>query len=156
MRILPIFLTIIMLTTTAISAAPPAPPATTSRSQPPFIAGGDISMLPEIEKSGGVFRDREGKAGDALDIMRAGGMNLFRVRLFVNPETDFNKSHGATQDLPYVVALSKRIKASGASLLLDLHYSDTWADPGKQFKPEAWKIFGSDFDALEKQVHDYT
>jgi arabinogalactan endo-1,4-beta-galactosidase len=140
---------LLLMSATATCAAPPPPPSRPRE----FIAGADVSMLTEIEKAGGVFR-RDGKSGDALEIMRAGGCNLFRVRLFVDPEKDFNKNHGATQDLPYVVALTKRIKASGATLLLDLHYSDTWADPAKQFKPKAWESL--DFDALEKQVHDYT
>jgi arabinogalactan endo-1,4-beta-galactosidase len=118
-----------------------------------FYSGVDISMLPEIEKAGGVYRE-EGKATDAIQIFRDHGVNLFRVRLFVKPATDFNSSYGATQDLPYVKALAKRIKSAGGTFLLDFHYSDTWADPGKQFKPAAWKDL--DFDALEKQVHDYT
>jgi arabinogalactan endo-1,4-beta-galactosidase len=117
------------------------------------IVGADISMLPEIERAGGVYR-QNGKPQDAIQILRDHDCTLFRLRLFVNPETDFNKSYGATQDLPYVRALAKRIKSAGGQLLLDLHYSDTWADPGKQFKPAAWSKL--DFDALEKQVHDYT
>src|SRR5580765_1306611 len=99
-----------------------------------FYAGADISMLPEIEKMGGVFRTEE-KPGDALKILRDNGCNLWRVRLFVDPNPDFSKNHGATQDLKYVRALAKRIKEMGGEFLLDLHYSDTWADPGKQFKP---------------------
>ena len=122
----------------------------------PFFAGGDVSMLPEIEKFGGVFRRADGSAGDAIAIVRENGCNLFRVRLFVKPTIDFSKSHGATQDLEYVTALARRIRerARGATFLLDIHYSDTWADPAKQFKPAAWKDL--DFDALEKRVHDYT
>ena len=119
----------------------------------PFITGCDVSMLPTIEKAGGVFRDN-GKPGDAIQIMRAHGCNLFRVRLFVNPSSDYASTYGAVQNLPYVRALAKRIKASGALFLLDIHYSDTWADPGKQFTPAAWKNLG--FDALNQQVHDYT
>jgi arabinogalactan endo-1,4-beta-galactosidase len=118
-----------------------------------FIAGADVSMLPAIEKAGGIFRDDD-KLRDALQIMRDHGCNLFRVRLFVQPDSDFNKTDGAIQDLNYVKVLAKRIKASGAEFLLDIHYSDTWADPGKQFTPAAWKNL--DFDALQHQVHDYT
>jgi arabinogalactan endo-1,4-beta-galactosidase len=59
-----------------------------------------------------------------------------------------------TQDLPCAVKLGQRIKASGATFLLDLHYSDTWADPQKQFKPAAWTNLT--FAALEKQVEAYT
>ncbi|MGD0460914.1 MAG: glycosyl hydrolase 53 family protein [Tepidisphaeraceae bacterium] len=119
----------------------------------PFIAGADVSMLPTIEKAGGIFLDN-GKSGDAIQIMRAHGCNLFRVRLFVNPSSDYASTYGAVQDLAYVRALAKRIKASGAEFLLDIHYSDTWADAGKQFTPAAWKKL--DFDALQQKVHDYT
>jgi len=119
-----------------------------------FYRGADISMLPEIEKAGGVFSTADGKPADALTILRQSGCDLWRVRLFVNPSTDYSKSHGATQDLTYVRALARRLKTAGGAFLLDLHYSDTWADPGKQFKPAAWKDL--DFDALEKKVHDYT
>jgi arabinogalactan endo-1,4-beta-galactosidase len=119
-----------------------------------LLAGADISMLPEIEKAGGVFKTADGAAGDAIKILHDDGCQLFRVRLFVDPDTDFNRSYGATQDLKYVRALAKRIKSAGGILLLDLHYSDTWADPGKQFKPAKWKDL--DFPSLKQKVHDYT
>jgi arabinogalactan endo-1,4-beta-galactosidase len=139
-----------------------AQPATQATSQPtsqpagarPFYRGVDISMLPEIERAGGVFRDASGKPADAVKIFRDAGVNLFRVRLFVEPSKDFNKVWGATQDLPMVRALSKRIKDAGGLLLLDLHYSDTWADGMKQAKPKAWE--GQSFEQLERTLHDYT
>jgi arabinogalactan endo-1,4-beta-galactosidase len=117
----------------------------------PFITGCDVSMLPTIEKAGGVFSDN-GKPGDAIQIMANHGCNLFRVRLFVKPDAEYMPSFGAVQDLDYVRGLAKRIKATGAIFLLDIHYSDGWADPGKQFTPEAWKNLG--FDDLKKKVHD--
>src|SRR4051812_45814821 len=86
-----------------------------------FFAGADVSMLPEIERAGGVFRNFNGEPADALKTMRDSGINLFRVRLFVNPGHDFRQNYGATQDLPYVRALAKRIKATGAHFLLDIH-----------------------------------
>jgi arabinogalactan endo-1,4-beta-galactosidase len=119
-----------------------------------LIIGADVSMLPEIERAGGVFRDASGQPGDAIKILRDHGFNLFRLRLFVNPSKDFNGTWGAVQDFESVRAMANRIKASGAKFLLDLHYSDTWADPGKQHKPAAWKDLS--FEELEKQVYDYT
>lgn len=119
----------------------------------PFIIGADISMLPTIEKSGGVFRDH-GKPENAITIFRDHGFNLFRVRLFVHPNTDYLHSGGAVQDLEYVCKLAKRIKSSGGQFLLDLHYSDTWADPGKQYTPAEWKEL--DFPALQNRVNQYT
>jgi len=119
----------------------------------PFITGADVSMLPTIEKCGGVFSDG-GKRGDAIQILADHGCNLFRARLFVKPDPDYVKNFGAVQNLDYVRALAKRIKATGALFLLDIHYSDTWADPGKQYTPDDWKDL--DFDATERKVHDYT
>lgn len=127
--------------------------ATAPRGDRAFIVGGDISTLPELEKAGAVYRDN-GRPADAIAILRGRGFNLFRVRLFVNPNPNYAATGGATQDLAYVRALAKRIKQSGAALMLDFHYSDTWADPAKQYKPAAWKDL--DFDALERKVHDYT
>jgi arabinogalactan endo-1,4-beta-galactosidase len=116
---------------------------------PAFLTGGDISALPKLESLGAVYKDN-GQPGDALRIMRNHGCSCFRVRLFVNP----TMKEVVVQDLPYAVRLGQRIKATGASLLLDLHYSDTWADPGKQTKPAAWTNLA--FNALEKQVESYT
>ena len=124
-----------------------------ARADEKLIAGADISMLPEIEKAGGVFREN-GEPGDAIEILKIMACNLFRIRLFVNPIHDYAKSWGATQDLEYVRKLAKRVKASGQKFLLDIHYSDTWADPSHQFTPAAWKDL--DFEAMKKQVGDYT
>lgn len=119
----------------------------------PFYAGADISMLPEFEASGAVYRDA-GRPDDAITIMRRHGVNLFRLRLFVDPDPDFTKHWGATQDLATVRALAKRVKASRAAFLLDFHYSDTWADPAHQTKPAAWTDLHG--EALEQKVYDYT
>lgn len=124
-----------------------------ARADEPFYAGADVSMLPELEASGAVYRD-EGKADDAIAIFRRHGVNLFRLRLFVDPDPDFTKHWGATQGLATVRAMSKRVKASGAAFLLDFHYSDTWADPGHQSKPAAWSNLHG--EALEQKVYDYT
>ena len=120
----------------------------------PFYAGADVSMLPELESAGAVYRGDDGRPGDAITILRDHGVNLFRLRLFVNPTDDFTKSWGATQDLATVRKRAKRVKASGAAFLLDLHYSDTWADPAHQIKPAVWADLHG--EALEQKVHDYT
>jgi arabinogalactan endo-1,4-beta-galactosidase len=114
-----------------------------------MFLGADISALERIEQAGGVFRDA-GQPGDAIVILRAHGSNGFRLRLFVNP----NDSDVQVNDLDYTVRMATRIKAAGAKLLLDLHYSDTWADPGHQATPAAWAGLG--FDSLEQQVEIYT
>lgn len=123
-----------------------APPEETPL--PPF-RGADISALERIEQAGGVFRD-SGAAGDAIGILRARGSNLFRLRVFVNP----SGAEVEVNDLEYTVRMAARVAASGAGLLLDLHYSDTWADPGHQLTPAAWDALG--LDSLEAEVERYT
>ena len=115
--------------------------------------GGDISMLPQYEKAGVVYRDNNGNTvSDAIAFFRQEGQNAMRVRLFVDPSKDSDK--GVCQDLDYVKALGKRIKDAGLAFLLDFHYSDTWADPGKQWTPDAWKNLSD--EALAAKVYEYT
>ncbi len=136
-----------------IGASPAATAAPTTAPKDEFVVGADISSLPTLEKAGRVFRVN-GEANDAIVLFRSQGVNLFRVRVFVNPASGYPRTGGATQSLEDVRVLARRIKASGAKFLLDFHYSDTWADPGHQSKPAAWRDL--DFDALEKKVHSYT
>ncbi len=114
-----------------------------------FLLGGDISMLARIEELGGTFF-RGGEAGNLIYIMKSYGCNAFRLRLFVNP----SGRNAVVNDLHYTLALARRIREAGMTLILDLHYSDTWADPGKQYMPEEWE--GLEFEALEARVRDYT
>jgi arabinogalactan endo-1,4-beta-galactosidase len=117
--------------------------------EPSVLFGADISMLPRFEELGAVYSDG-GAPGDLIQILRSKGMNSFRVRLFVNP----NMENAVLQDLSYVIDLAKRVRAANAILLLDLHYSDTWADPGHQTKPAAWSDLT--FSELESRVYEYT
>lgn len=114
-----------------------------------MLLGGDVSALARIEAGGSVFRDGGGPT-DALEALVAHGSNTFRLRLFVDPSGD----EVQVNDLPYTIALAERVKAAGATLMLDFHYSDTWADPGKQFIPAAWDSVN--FDVLEQQVETYS
>jgi arabinogalactan endo-1,4-beta-galactosidase len=111
--------------------------------------GADISALERIEDAGGVFRDA-GIPGDAIAILKAHGANSFRLRLFVNPDG----SEVQVNDLAYTLRMAQRIKATGATFLLDLHYSDTWADPADQTIPAAWA--GLTLDSLEQVVESYS
>src|SRR5665213_1173396 len=117
----------------ALQLAPAANAASAKRPMPKFIAGADLSLLPVMEKQGIVYKDN-GTTADVLRIMRSHGFNCIRLRLWVHP----SQSGVMVNDLPYTIALAKRVKQAKLLLLLDIHYSDTWADPGKQFKPEAW------------------
>lgn len=111
--------------------------------------GGDVSALGRIEQAGGEFRTG-GAAMSAIEALVANGANTFRLRLFVDP----NHQEVQVNDLWYTIALAKRIEPTGARLLLDFHYSDTWADPGRQTTPDAWRNL--DMDALEVRMEEYT
>ena len=120
-------------------------------------AGGDISLLPSYEAKGAQYYDTDGQSvANPLEFFHQKGMNAMRVRLFVNPANAPSdaKGQGVCQDLDYVTRLAKQIKDSGMKLMLDFHYSDTWADPAKQWTPDAWK--GLDDNALADSLDHYT
>ncbi|WP_255349956.1 glycosyl hydrolase 53 family protein [Halolactibacillus sp. JCM 19043] len=80
---------------------------------------------------------------------------MIRLRLWVDPYNETGQPYGGgTNDLQTTIALAKRLKAERLAFMLDLHYSDFWADPGKQMKPKAWEKLS--FDDLQKQVYSYT
>ena len=115
--------------------------------------GGDISMLPKYEQAGVVYKDKNGNSvSDVIAFFKQEGMNAMRVRLFVDPSRDNDKA--VCQDLEYVKTLGKRIKDAGMKLMLDFHYSDTWADPSKQWTPDAWKNLNN--ADLADKVYEYT
>lgn len=115
--------------------------------------GGDISMLPKYEEAKVVYKDKNGNTvSDVIAFFKQEGLNAMRVRLFVDPSQDNDKA--VCQDLAYVKALGKRIKDAGLQLMLDFHYSDTWADPGKQWTPNAWKSLTN--SQLYDKIYEYT
>ncbi|MBQ9118450.1 MAG: glycosyl hydrolase 53 family protein [Lachnospiraceae bacterium] len=119
-----------------------------------FIKGFDVSTLPEVERCGGRFFD-EGKEKDALEILKSYDGNWIRIRVWNDPYSDAGESYGAGDcDLENMVQLAKRVKQAGFDWLLDLHYSDFWADPGKQYLPKAWE--GMTVEQLEQAVYDFT
>ena len=101
-----------------------------------FIKGADVSSLQAMEDYGAKFYDLNGNEADALAILQGHGVNYIRLRLFHQPTRSFDG--GDYCDLPHTVLMAKRTKARGLGFLLDFHYSDFWADPGKQRKPKAW------------------
>lgn len=120
--------------------------------------GGDISMLPKYEAAGSHYYDTDGttQISNVLTYLKDKGCNSMRVRLFVDPSqaSEKHKGEGVCQDLDYVKVLGKRIKDAGLSFLLDIHYSDTWTDPGQHSTPSAWS--GLSASELATKVYDYT
>ena len=141
----------------------PTDPADTTHTDPTpdntqvRLAGGDISLLPRYEQNGAKYLDRDGNAiGNMLTFFSNQGWNAMRVRLFVDPSKASSeaKGQGVCQDLDYVIALSKRIKQAGFQLMLDFHYSDTWADPASQWTPNAWLSLTD--EQLYTKIYEYT
>ncbi|MFM2480845.1 arabinogalactan endo-beta-1,4-galactanase [Celerinatantimonas sp. YJH-8] len=120
-----------------------------------FIKGADISILPDVEQHGGKFYNRQGVEQDPLLILKNNGINYVRIRLWNDPQdAKGNPYGGGNNDLKTDLALAKRAHALGLKLLLDFHYSDFWTDPGKQFKPKAWKDL--DYQQLTARLGQYT
>lgn len=119
------------------------------------FVGGDISLLTKYEQHGAIYYNENGaRITNMLDYLESAGMNAMRVRLFVDPSKAGaeDQGEGVCQDLPYVLALGQRIKSAGFHLLLDIHYSDTWTDPGQHSTPASWTVTS----ALADSVYSYT
>lgn len=124
-----------------------------------MIKGADISSLYEIEELGAKFYNH-GEQGELISILKSYGFNYIRLKLWnqpydINPETGEKIWYGAGKnDIETDVILAKRVKENDMGFLLNFHYSDFWADPGKQIMPKAWK--GLSFEELKEAVYDYT
>jgi len=117
----------------------------------PFAKGADISWLPQMEASGYTFYNNNGEAEDCFRILRDHGINSIRLRTWVNPSDDAASGHCSKEE---TVAMAVRAKKWGMRVMIDFHYSDSWADPSKQVKPRAWE--GLNFEELQQALYDYT
>ncbi len=111
------------------------------------ILGADLSSLKKSIDKGGVYADENGTPGDALKILTDHGLNAVRLRVWVNPPDGYH-------DQAELLDMAKQAKSQGLKLLVDFHYSDSWADPGKQNKPAAWGKLS--FDQLKQALYDHT
>lgn len=116
-----------------------------------FAKGADVSWLPQMEAQGYKFYNDQGAEQDLLQILKDHGIDSIRLRAFVNPSDDPSNGHNSTEE---VVALASRVSALGFRIMIDLHYSDSWADPGKQVTPAAWAI--DNLEQLKAHVSEYT
>jgi len=116
------------------------------RAQSTFYRGADLSFVQQLENNGAVFKDN-GTQMDILEIFKNHSLNIVCLRLWYHPQDGYN-------DLSHTLAMARRIKALGGKLLLDFHYSDTWADSGHQTKPAAWQNLS--YSVLKDSVYQYT
>ena len=105
----------------------PNPPVTAA----PFAKGADVSWVTEMEAAGRKFYNAAGTEQDLFPLLKSLGMNTIRLRVWVNPANGWNNKAD-------VIAKALRAKAQGMRIMINFHYSDSWADPGKQTKPAAW------------------
>jgi len=138
-------LTAAALATLGVAAATGGP-SQAARS-PVAIRGADVSTLKKSQDRGAVYLDSGGVRRDALDILQASGVNYARLKVWVDPADGYNNK-------ARVLDMAQQVKSRGMKLLIDFHYSDTWADPGWQAKPAAWASLS--FAQLQTAVHDYT
>ena len=116
-----------------------------------FAKGADISWLPQMEASGYTFRNDKGEQEDCFKILKDHGINAIRLRTWVNPSYDPHSGHCSTAE---TINMARRAKEWGMRVMINFHYSDSWADPGKQHKPEAWEEMP--FDELKETLYRYT
>lgn len=114
----------------------------------PFYFGVDLSYVNEMDDCGAVYREN-GEQRDAFALFAERGANLVRARLWHNPDWT---AYSTLADVKRTLA---RAQAAGMQTLLDMHYSDNWADPGRQEAPAAWAEI-TDTQELTQAVYDYT
>lgn len=119
-----------------------------------FVKGMDLSTLLEMERCGAKYYDN-GKEMDILEIMKKYDVDTIRLRIWNDPKSEEGEPYGAgNNDLEETIAIAKRVTDAGLGVLLNFHYSDFWADPGKQFKPKSWANYG--VEELEQAVYAFT
>ena len=114
-----------------------------------FVLGADMGWLTEYESKGWKFYDRNGREREGMSLMADYGIKAQRIRVWVDPS-----KHGGWCGKEDVLVKCRRAKALGQDIMIDFHYSDWWADPGKQIIPEAWK--GLSFKKMKRALSDYT
>ena len=120
-----------------------------------FIMGMDASCVPALEKGGVKYYDFDGTEKDVYEILSQNGINYIRVRIWNDPyDANGNGYGGGNCDIDNAIEIGKRATQYGMKLLVNFHYSDFWADPGKQMTPKAWKSMG--IEAKCEALYQYT
>lgn len=120
-----------------------------------FILGMDASCVPALEASGVRYYDYDGAEKDVYEILSNNGINYIRVRVWNDPyDADGNGYGGGNCDIENAIEVGKRATKYGMKLLVDFHYSDFWADPGKQMAPKAWE--NMTIEQKEEALYEYT
>ena len=124
-----------------------------ARADTNFLAAADLSHLAYFESRGVTYKDN-GRVQDGIQILKNHGINCVRLRLFTSSAAQASADpYNYINNTNYTVPLAVRVKNAGLKFLLDFHYSDSWADPGKQIKPSAWTNLN--FTQLVRQMRTY-
>lgn len=120
-----------------------------------FIKGVDVSSIISLEESGVKFYNEYGIEQDIFTTLANAGVNYVRVRIWNNPyDVNGNGYGGGNVDLQKAINIGQRATANGMKLLVNFHYSDFWADPGKQKAPKAWETMA--LEDKKEAVYTYT
>jgi arabinogalactan endo-1,4-beta-galactosidase len=124
----------------------PLSPADAAGRRALSVRGADLSFLPQLEEAGVRYRDLAGRVKPAERILAEQGANAMRLRVWVKPPAGYSDERRA-------LGLARRAKRAGMQVVLDPHYADFWADPGKQPIPAGWP---TDLPGLTVKIHDCT
>ena len=153
LKIAPIVVMIFLFSMCKKDEPVPFPPFPGGDTDTTFYTGMDLSYQPFLKPYNVDYKDASGNSvGNLLNFCKNNGVNIIRIRLFHSPNPADAVLNASS--LESVVSYCQQISQSGNNILLDMHFSDTWADPGKQIVPAAWD--GMDFDAVNDSVYAYT
>lgn len=143
------FVLLAILSAVLISCADTEPPVTDSERLTEFTKGADISWVTQMEKDGVRFYSSSGEEIECTALMKEIGFDAIRLRVWANPT-------GKWCDKADVLAKAKRAQKLGMDIMIDFHYSSTWADPGNQTPPAAWASYSESemADAVEAHTKD--
>jgi arabinogalactan endo-1,4-beta-galactosidase len=144
---LSIMFTVLVVTILILTGVTSSQPTSVHAASTLSMLGADISSLQHGEDLGAKYYYANGTAGDPLQIIKDNGVNYARLRIWVNPKNGYNNQ-------AKVLTFAKAVKAKGLKLMIDFHYSDTWADPGHQTTPAAWA--NHTISQLQTDVYNYT
>ncbi len=120
-----------------------------------FIMGMDASSVLANEKSGVKYYNFQGQEQDVFQTLAESGVNYIRVRIWNDPfDTKGNGYGGGNCTIDTAVEIGKRATKYGMRLLVNFHYSDFWADPGKQMVPKAWA--NMEIEEKAEALYQYT
>ena len=122
-----------------------------TRTKAVFSKGADVGWLPQMEATGYKFYDADGTEKDCLQLLKDRGMNSIRLRVFVNPNDDKASGHCSKEE---TIVMALRAQKLGMRVMINFHYSDSWADPAKQFKPKTWEKHS--FPELQNDLYNHT